>query len=235
MQDIVITRPDPSSLVAEASPFVDRAKAIVVTNTEEHSAALESIKALRGFEKKITEHFEPARKAFDTAKKELLLARDRLIAPIYNARVVIDKTCLGYETEQRRIADAETERLQAEARKQEEERRLNEAVEAENAGDAELADQLLDEPAPTPVVYVAPALAKVEGMSTQVRWGHEVVEFAALVCYIAGVKTLSRPEDLTLLQPNAVNLNRRAVEQRGELRIPGVRAVSSTHRVARGA
>jgi hypothetical protein len=230
MQDIVIARPDASALAAEAAPLVRAASSLKIATKDDHERALESIKVLRGFEKRIIDAFEPTRKNLDGAKKELLALRDGMLRPISSARATIDTTAAAYETEQRRIAEAETKRLMEEARKREEERQLEQAVEAEEAGDPELADEILREPTPLPVVHVAAAVAKVDGMSTQTRWGAEVVDLLALVRYVA-----ANPQWVNLLEANTVALNRLAVAVKGELRIPGVRAVSTTHRVARGA
>jgi hypothetical protein len=230
MQDIVIARPDPSSLVAEAAPLVERASKIVVTDVAEHATAQESIKTLRGLEKRITDAFEPTRKSLDTSKKELLALRDGMLRPLETARLTIDRTCGAYETEQRRIAEAETKRLQEEASKQEEERAFQEALAAEDAGDSALAQSILEEPAPAPVVYVAPKIAKVEGMSSQTRWHAEVVDKHALDRYVA-----EHPEFSCYTEPSMPNLNRAAVSQRGALRIPGVRSVPTSHRTTRTA
>jgi len=230
MQDIVIARPDPSSLVAEAAPLVERASKIVVTDVAEHATAQESIKTLRGLEKRITDAFEPTRKSLDTSKKELLALRDGMLRPLETARLTIDRTCGAYETEQRRIAEAETTRLQEEARKQEEERAFQEALAAEDAGDSALAQSIIEEPAPAPVVYVAPQIAKVDGMSSQTRWHADVVDLLALVRYVA-----QHPEWINLLEPNMVSLHRMAVANKAELRIPGVRSVPTSHRTTRTA
>jgi len=118
--------------------------------------------------------------------------------------------------------------LEAEARKAEEDRLLAEATAAQDAGDTEQAQAIIDQPIMVPVVTVAPAVARVEGVGQQTRWAAEVTDKLALIKYVA-----LHPEWVGLLDANEPNLNRLAVSQREAMRIPGVRAVSRTIRMVR--
>lgn len=216
-EQIVIARPDPTALVQEFQPLVKRAGAMVVSSKDEHEVAVEAMKTLRGVEKKLTDHYEPTRKALDTAKKELLLARDKMIQPFAEARVVIGQKVDAYEAEQARIAAEERRAKEEAARKVDEERRLLEAIAAEEAGDTELAEAIVQEPVPAPVVHIEPQIAKVAGVSVRESWRAEVVDLLALIRHCAATGTTA------YLQPNLVALNQQARSLRSELRIPGVR------------
>lgn len=225
---IQIQKPSPPALVAELSPLVKGAQAFNVTDVESNAVALQRLKALREGERKIADYFEPARKAADAAKKEILAARDGLIGPIAAARSIYDEKASRYEQDERRKAEEEQRRLQAQARKEEEERALLAAIEAEEGGNPDEAATILAEPVSAPVIAVAPQVAHVEGVSSRTSWSAEVTDLLELVKYVA-----AHPEWLSLLEPAMPNLNRLAVAQRQALAIPGVRAVSKSVRSTR--
>ena len=225
---IQIENPAPPSVVQELAPVVESAKAFQVLDVTSHGRALECVKALRDGERKITDYFEPARKAADQAKKEILAARDGLIGPFAEARTIYDGKALEYETAEKQRTEEEQRRLEVLARKQEEERQLAEAQAAQDAGDKVLAEQIIREPVTVPVIRVAPSLAQVAGVTTRTIWSAEVVDFPALVRFVA-----AHPEWTHLLEPCMPNLNRAAVSQHEALAIPGVRAVSTTSRSSR--
>jgi hypothetical protein len=225
---IQIERPAPPSIVQELAPLVAEAKAFEVPDVHSHALALERIKVLRSGERKILEYWEPSRKAADAAKREILAARDGLIGPLAEARVIYDRKAAEYEAAERRKAEEEQRRLQEQARKEEEERQLADAQAAQDAGDAVLAEAIIQEPVSVPAVRVAPAIAQVAGVSTRTLWSAEVTDLLALVKYVA-----QHPEWVSLLEPAMPNLNRLAVAQRDALKIPGVRAVATTSRSTR--
>ena len=229
MPDIVIATPDGAGIASEMAPLVAAARAMTVTDTDSHGEALSAVKTLKMAEKKIEDYFEPSRKALDVAKKEVLKARDGLIAPLADARAIVDGKAMLFEAEQRKIAEAEQRRLQAEARKAEEDRQIAEAAFAEAGGDTEAAEEILSAPVTVATVTVAPVVAKVEGVGSMTRWSAEVTDKMALIRYVA-----EHPEWASLLDANAPNLNRLAVAQKAALKIPGVKAVPTTSRTVRG-
>jgi hypothetical protein len=226
--EIIIRRPDAPSIVTALAPAVEAARLWSVHDIESNRVALERVRDLRAGEKRIAEHFEPARKAMDEAKREILKARDSLIGPIAEARDIYDRKAAEFEQAERKKALERQRLLDAEARRQEEERALLDAVEAETAGDSTAADAILAEPIVVPQILVAPAVAHVEGVTSRTTWSAEVSDLHALVRYVA-----AHPEWISLLEANQPNLNRLAVSQRQALAIPGVRAVSKSVRSVR--
>jgi hypothetical protein len=220
---IRIEKPAVPAIVARLAPVVSAAQQFSVLDVESDGLARERARALRGGEKEITELFERARKAADTAKKEILATRDGLIGPLAEARSLYERKALDYEDQERRKAEAEARRLQEIARKQEEDRILAEAEAAQNTGDVATAEAIISEPVSVPMVQVVPAVATVAGSGTRVTWSAEVFDFLAFVRHVA-----AHPEHLALLEPNGPNLNRLAVSLHEALNLPGVRAVSKT-------
>ena len=229
MPDLTIATPDGTAIASEMAPLVASARAMTVTDMDSHAAALGAVKTLRLAEKKIEDYFEPSRKALDAAKKEVLKARDGLIAPLTAARTIVDDKAAAFEAEQRRIAMEKERILREQARKEEEDRMVAEAAFAESEGDAEAAEAILAAPVTIATVSVAPAVAEVAGVSTTTRWSAEVTDKMALIRYVA-----ERPEWASLLDANMPNLNRLAVAQKAALKIPGVKAVPNTSRTVRG-
>ena len=225
---IRIEKPAPPAIVHELAPVVAAARAFAVTEPVSHGTALERIRILRNGERSITDYFEPARKAADAAKKEILAARDGLIGPFAEARAIYDRTAQEYEAVERKKAEEEQRRLQEIARKEEEERQIQAAIAAEQDGNQQEMEAILAEPVSVPTVTVAPALAQVEGVSVRTTWSAEVLDFLALAVYVA-----AHPEWISLLEPNGPNLNRLAVSQRDAMSIPGVRAVAKSVRSTR--
>lgn len=225
---IQIEKPGPPAIVAELHQVVVAARAFKVSDVETNAIALERVKRLRAGERGIEDHFARSKKAASDAHKEIVAAVNALIAPIAEARRIYDNSAAAYEQEERRKAEEEQRRLQEKARKDEEERQLLAAIDAEERGDQAEAKAIMEEPVVTPVVTVAPQVARVEGVSSRTNWSAEVTDLLALVRYVA-----AHPEWVYLLEPSIPNLNRLAVAQRNALSIPGVRAVSKTVRSTR--
>lgn len=240
---IVIAKPDVKSLSEEASGLIVKANEIEVTNRDEHGIALTFIKELRSKEKRIAEHFEPARAALDVAKKEILAARDSLVKPLAAARGIISDKATVYEDEQTRIAEEVARKLRIEAEEAErkirleaekaEKERLAALEKAVDEDDEEKFDELIDAPAPeppapvAPVPIVTPDVAQVQGISIRKMYSAEITNKMALIEYVA-----THPEWKGFLEPNMPVLNKLAATQKDELSIPGVKAVSKTVRTA---
>jgi hypothetical protein len=239
LEQIVVRPPNVKELSTEAAAFIGAHPVRVEPQTQvavlpvvdpiTHEDALLVIKECRAREKRIDDLFEPARKALDTAKKEVLALRDTAKRPYEQLRAAADRGCLAFETEQRRIAAEAQARLEEAARKDEEERRLLDAAEAEEAGDAQAAAEILAEPVVAPVIPVAPQVARVEGVSTATRYRAEVVDLHALVRHVA-----ANPHLVNLLLPNGPALNAQARSLREAMQIPGVKVVKETDRRVRG-
>ncbi len=221
MNDIVIAKPDTTTLEQEAASVIERAQDLQITNQDEHAIALVTIKSLRNQEKAIAAHFEPVRKAADAAKKEVLRARDALVKPLAAARGVLSDKAMMYAQEQEQI------RLEAQ-RKADEEARI-----AQEKADAEAKAEEILEADPEPVEEIVPEkveskVAEVEGTSTRTTWSAEVVDKFALIRFVDEVSGYDH-----LLEPCMKELNKLAVAQKDMLDIPGVKAVPKTTVVTR--
>lgn len=229
---IVIVKPSAPEIVTEMSPLVADAQDFEVVSVATDEVALSYVQRLRRAEKRITDEFEPSRKAADQAKKSILALRDKLIAPIKAARLLYDRKATAYEKEQEDIAREEQLRLQEEARKREEDKQLQDAIAAQDSGDMEEAEAIVSEPVEAPVVTVAPQVAKVSGVGKATLWSAEVTDVKKCLRFM-----LERDEWSTTLEKCIPILQSAlrpfAIQQHEALNIPGARAVSDTSRRTR--
>ena len=228
MSEYRIEKPEAEKIQETYLPIVSSARALCVTDQVSHGAALTWMKELKGAEKKVRERLDPLIASANAAHKGLTKLRSDLLRPIEQAASILDGRCQEYERVEREKALAEARRLEDEARKREEERQLLDAIHAEESGDSETAAAIMAEKPVVPVVVVAPAVAKVDGVSSRTNWRAEVHDKLALVRYVA-----THPEWINLLEPNESSLNGLAKSQRDALAIPGVRAVAEQVRSIR--
>lgn len=125
---------------------------------------------------------------------------------------------------------AEEQRLREEAARIERERIAAEAEKAREAGRAEEANAM----AQVAEMVIAPPVAvpvqKTAGISTRSNWTAEVVDLMELVKAVA-----AGTQPLSLLQADTTKLTQMAKALKGELNIPGVRAVENKIISARAA
>ena len=130
-----------------------------------------------------------------------------------------------YEDEARAVAEAQARALAEAARKQEEERKLAEAIAAEARGDKEEAEAIVSEPIEDVVVRVEPEVAKIEGQFDRSSWSAECLDIEATILW-AAQDVKARACYLAHAQV-ALNAHARA-KKSVDLGIPGVRGVKTT-------
>lgn len=228
LTEIVIAQPNADEIRAAHSELVSRADSIEIKTFEDHKCAFVYIVQLAKAKKAVTDKLNPIIGHAHKAYKSLTALRNELVKPIDTARGVTIGKLDEYEAEQNRIAAIEQRKAEEVARKAEEERLIQEALAAEEAGDMELAEEIINEPTMAPIVSLPARVAKVQGVGSQERWSAEIIDLLALVTYVS-----DHPEWITLLNPHMPALNALARSQRGAMRIPGVRATPNTVRTVR--
>lgn len=219
---IQIVEPDITAISQDQLRMVQVAKSFIVQDQASHAAALDFLQQVARMEKLGKALFAESKDSLNKAGKALRAAEAKLILPCTEARRIITYEKIApFEAEERRKAEAESCRLAEIARKQEEERLLADAIEAEQQGDKQAADQILAETVTAPVVRVEPQIATAKGVTTATVWHAEVTDKLALIRYVA-----EHPEWVNLLDPVMPALNSLARSQKDSLAIPGVKAVS---------
>lgn len=218
-ENITINLPDAKLVKAEVSGIVEAAKAVTIESVADRKEAAVFERALIKKEKAIADHYKPIKKSLDAHKRVILDQERGYLAPVKEARDILKQTELLWDTEQQRIADEQEKKIAAELRRREEEKRLAEAEAAQNAGDEEKVEAILERPIETPKINLQPP--KAPGQSVRTTWKAEVVDFPKLLAHIAANPALSH-----LVQPNEQAIRAMARTQKDTLNLPGVRVYS---------
>lgn len=218
-KNIIINLPDLAPVKAEVSGIVEAAKAVTIATTEERNEAAVFERALIKKEKSITDHYKPIKKSLDAHKRVILEQERGYLAPVKEARDILKQTELLWDTEQQRVADEQEKKIAAELCRREEEKRLAAAEAAQEAGDEEKVEAILERPIETPKINLQPP--KAPGQSVRTTWKAEVVDFPKLLVHIAANPALAH-----LVQPNEQAIRAMARTQKDALNLPGVRVYS---------
>lgn len=224
-------------LAQEGTALVQTASVIQVVDEVSFGRAGEMLKTVKLYLRRVAEVFDPIVEAAHRAHKTAVEQRKGVEQYAVTAERMLKERMSVYEQEQARLRRAaeeaarrEQERLEAEERArvaveearlraEAEDKRLAEAVAAEQAGDAVRARALVEEPivvapvAPRPV-FVPPtpmARPKVEGVSFRDVWDFEI-DNAALI-----------PQEY--LTPDLVRIRGVVQAMKSAANIPGVKVI----------
>ena len=153
---------------------------VVIANTEDYTRAGQILLTIKEIRKKIENTFKPIKQKMDAAKKEVLDQEKLADKPLAEAEAWIKPLISSYNAEQERIRKAEEDRLRKIAEDEEKERRLNEAVAAEQSGNKEEAEAIIEAPIQVPPVVVQKTVPKVHGVSFTKLWKFRITN-AALI------------------------------------------------------
>jgi len=163
-------------------PLPDRAKAITVTDPEELEKAQGVLIAIKKMRVEVDKTFDPIIKKAHEAHKEAIEQKRKYTNPLDAAEKLLKPRISAYllklEEERREAERRERERLEAQKRAEEEQ--IQKAIEAEENGDLEEAEKILDqEPVRFDPVAVPqkPALSNIH---TRKNWKWRVVDPEAI-------------------------------------------------------
>lgn len=228
--EITIRQPDTAEALAANDDATSKADALVVNSEHSHRFGLELISAIVTMQRGVKDLFADAKRDANKAHKSVVAAEKKLLVPLDAAKRMASGKLDVYEAEQRRIQQEAQRAAEKKVREAEEERQLQDAIDAEEAGDPEQADAILNEPVAPPVVHVSAPIAQVQGVSSRTTWHAEVTNLLQLVQFVA-----EHPEFINYLQHNGSALNQTARAQQAAMNVPGVKAVSETTRAVRTA
>jgi hypothetical protein len=152
----------------------EQARQIVIKTVDDYARAGEIMMTIKAIRKKITETFKPIKQKMDAAKQEVLDQERAADAPLKEAEQLLSPQIIAWNREQERLRQEEENRLREEARKQEEERRLQEAILAEQSGQKEEAEAIMETPVQVAPVVVPKSVPKVAGMSIRENWKFKI-------------------------------------------------------------
>jgi hypothetical protein len=166
--------PEIKEVNALALSIPEQAKQITIKTMADYTRASDIIMNIKAIRKKITETFKPIKQKMDAAKQEVLDQEKAADKPLKEAEAWLSPQIIEWNREQERIRHEEEDRLRKIAEDEEKERRLKEAVFAEQSGNQEEAEAIINEPAYVPPVVVPKAVPKVAGMSIRDNWKFKI-------------------------------------------------------------
>ena len=155
--------PEAEEVSTRALSIPDQAKALKVITTEDYIKAGDLWKRIKELRDKVAETFNPIIQKAHEAHKEALAKKAEVDRPLEGAQKTVKALMEEYDREQERIRLAEERRLQEEQRKREEEERLAAAIEAEQAGQEEVAEEIMSAPVQAAPVVLPKATPKLQG------------------------------------------------------------------------
>lgn len=235
-----VSVPDTKPLQLQANSLIADIEKLVVNDKESHAQALKLWSEADLIDKSIEEKFKEPTSAANKIHKFLTGLAATLRSPIVNARSLAKRKADIWADAERRRAEEEAKAKAQEAFKAEQNRKINEALIAEELGDKEGATAILDEEISTPYLPATPDIAKVDGISEREGYYAVVLDLYKLVKYVA-----EKPDEIALLgevaneQVNgevkrvlksgqvALNQRARSMRREGEI-VPGVIGVKKT-------
>ena len=228
----------------EVTPLSEQALMIRVQDMPTLAKANDFFLVIRQMRKKIGDVFSPiieaakeTKRKADATRAEAVRQQEKIEEPLLRAEAYLNGQITDYKREQDKIRAEEEEKLrqkaikeETERRKKEEDARMKQAAALEKAGAKEEAEALIEETIqeqeePMQIYVPPPSTPKVElnGMATVTTWHAEVVNPRELFLAIGQGKC-----PLAYGDPNMPALNKQAISLKGEMRIPGCKAVSET-------
>lgn len=205
----------------EVAPLVERAQAIAAGVTTDEGCALAEQYLLSVATKKkfAVQVLDPFRKVAFAAYQATLDEIKKWTDPLDHCRGVVEPVVFTFRQDQENRRQEEARKIQEAERKRLEDEAIRRAEAAAVAGDDVQADAIMEQPivAPKPVL---PAMPKTNGVASVQRWSAEVYDLLSLVQAAA-----ANPQLLACLKPDMQVLDSYARAQKGQMRIPGVKAV----------
>jgi hypothetical protein len=207
----------------EWGPIVESAKMLTIVDAESKERAVGHGRLLQASAKAVQEMYTGVKQSIDSIKKPVLEAEKQDIGAITVAKDTLAQKVLVWNREQERIHAEAVRKAQEEARKAAEEQKLADAIAAEQAGEKEEAEQILNEPTMAMPVIVQKVAAKVQGEVTKTTYTAEVTNLMELVKAVArGVVPIQA------LCADVPFLNSQARSFSTGLNYPGVKVNQST-------
>ena len=214
--------PDTAAFLPAQERWIERANAITVDSAESDQVASLILQGIDAEIRTIKEGFAGPKGAAFALHKWIVAAESKFISGYDRARAAVSLKVRRYREAAEEKAREQQRALEAQARKLEEDRKLAEAQAAHDDGQKEVAEQILEEPVAAPVIHVEPEIASGTGVSMRDNWKAEVVDPKAFFAYVVANWDLCSD----LVEVNGKALNGRAKSQKGNLRIPGVKAIN---------
>lgn len=189
---------------------------IVIASQADYQAAAELGRLIKQRSSQVTDFWAPLKKAAHDAHKQVCDREKQMLTPLVNAEKIIKQRMGAWHMEQERIREAEEERLRR-AAQEEAERKLAEAVVADENGDAAAAEAALADASvidqASRGITVSMDAPKAHGVSAGVDWEIVSVDSKSVPLKLNEVEL--RPVDTKAVM-------RLIRASKGQINIPGI-------------
>jgi len=222
--------PETTEVENKALSLVDQAGMVKITDTKSYKVAGFLHKTIGDVIAEVKDTFDPICDAAFKAHKAATSKRSKYLDPLQSAYKEVKRLMGIWDKEQDEIRLAEQKRLEDINKKAEEERRLQEAIEAETEAKAngltaqeaaQEAEEVLQEPIYVPPVVLPKSTPKVQGVVFREIWKAQVVDLRSLVNAVSAGKA-----PIQALKADDVFLNQQARSLKSALNLPGVKSYS---------
>ena len=200
---------------------VFKAQSLVVSNREDYEVGQIYMGRIKQRIKMLEEERMAQTRPLDESKKRIIDFFRPHLEKLNNAKEHLNQIMVKWTEEQEARRREEERRLQEEARKRAEEEALRQAIEAEEAGEKEEAEQIMAEPVYVPPIRVASEIPKSKESHIRETWSAEVINLKDLIMAISQGKA-----PLQSVQADMTFLNGQARAYKQALSIPGVHSIS---------
>lgn len=196
-----------AKIKTESITLVEKANLMTIIDDSHLANANQFLVECRQMRKRIGEHCDPVIEQAHKTHKAAVQQKKIFEEPVIKAEQIIMPKITKYRADQEAKRLAEEKRLREEAERKAQEEALAQAIEAEQLGSVQIADEILA----APVQFVAPVvkdLPKMEGVSEREVWSFEVVNINLL------------PKEFLIVDEKAIGRVVRAMKERTN--IPGI-------------
>lgn len=161
---------------SQALVMSEQARLISVTDKMSMEIADNTVDEIGKAITRINNHYKPLADAAFKSHRLITTQWNKMKQPLEDVKTHLVNQVKAYQRKVREEAEAEQRRLAEIARKQEEERRLAEALEAEKEGNVEEAQAILEEEVFMPTPVVRPDVPKVDNRKYATKWSWKVTD-----------------------------------------------------------
>lgn len=225
MNDAVVTKENNAlvldttgeKLDMEVSLVEQQAASVIVASDEDYANAGTVTAEIKRIQKKVTDYWEPLRASSYKAYQNVIARKKEMLSPLESAENILKKKMAAYYDEKERKRKEQEEAMRKIAQEQAD-RKLEEAIAADAAGDAAGAEfamaeaEIMDDVAASGSIQ--PQAPKANGVSTTKTWVIESIDQSKVPVDINGA--VIRPVD-----EKAVMALIKATK--GKITIPGIK------------
>ena len=216
MSDIQLATKDVNQFEQKALAVLELARNLVVTTREQATHADAFVASLRAYEKELDATFDDSIEAANKAHKTALAAKKKHAGPILEAKDIANGKLAVFMADEKKRAEVERLRLEAEAKKKAQDDALNKAVALEAAGKVAQAEKVISAPVRAAPVFVMPF--KLANSSSTRRHTATLQSLEDVIKAAAGGNLVA----LSFLEFNQPTANKFAIATKGAIPVPGV-------------